>query len=88
MIRWDKASEDEVVVIHKIAQRVKEVMPSARLCDLEMDITAAHIFRPLRLEDLLKSKRDDFLYDICGISRHINRKTGKLKDCFSPRYST
>ncbi len=87
MIRWDKASDEEVVVIHKIAERVKEVLPSAKLYNLEMDITAAHILRPLRLEDLLKAKRDDFLCDICGISRHINRKTGKLKNCFSPRYS-
>ena len=28
-----------------------------------------------------------FLHDVCGIATHINRNTGELEGCFSPRYA-
>ena len=27
----------------------------------------------------------DMMHDVCGIMNHIDRRTGKLKDCFLPR---
>jgi hypothetical protein len=54
---------------------------------LEMDITATHCNgSPLRLADLLKAEAFDFAHDIGGIRRHLNRDTGKLENCFTPRY--
>lgn len=55
---------------------------------IKMDITATHANgNPLRLQDLLVAPDFDFAHDIYGIHRHLNRKTGKLMNCFSPRCS-
>lgn len=56
--------------------------------DLSMDLTACHANgNPLDLDGLFKAERFDFVHDIAGICRHIDRATGTLRDCFSPRYS-
>lgn len=56
--------------------------------DIEMDVLATHCNgNPLRLNDLLKADDFNFLHDISGIARHLNRNTGKLKNLFSPRFS-
>ena len=39
------------------------------------------------LEELLHADGFDFTHDVWGIRRHINRKTGQLEDCFTPRYA-
>lgn len=55
---------------------------------LKMDISATHANGcPLKLAELLKADDFNFLHDVFGIQRHINRKTGKLGDCFRPRYA-
>lgn len=41
---------------------------------------------PLRLQELLDAEANDFAHDILGIRRHLDRETGKLQDCFLPRY--
>ena len=54
---------------------------------MHMDITACHANgNALRLEDLRDAPDFDFLHDVLGIRRHIDRRTGKLGDCFVPRY--
>ncbi len=54
-----------------------------------MDITAAHRNGcPLKLDELLKAEDFDFAHDVFGIRRYINRKTGKLENCFLPRFSS
>jgi hypothetical protein len=56
--------------------------------DINMDITAAHLNgNPLRLEALLAADDFNFVHDVFGIRRHLDRKTGKLGDCFLPRFS-
>lgn len=54
-----------------------------------MDLTACHMNgNPLKLEEMLKHVESyDVMHDIVGIGNHINRRTGKLNDCFSPRFS-
>ena len=53
-----------------------------------MDLTACHANgNPLRLAELLAADDGNFAHDIFGINRHLNRQTGELMDCFSPRYS-
>jgi hypothetical protein len=56
---------------------------------LMMDLTACHANgNPLRLRDLVETEDDfSFVHDVGGIRRHINRDTGKLENCFSPRFS-
>ena len=54
---------------------------------MEMDISACHISNPLRLADLLAGDDSNFGHDVLGIRKYINRETGELTDCFSPRFS-
>jgi hypothetical protein len=56
--------------------------------ELSMDITACHLNgNKLRLEDLFNADEFNFSHDILGISMNINRETGKLNNCFVPRFS-
>ena len=41
----------------------------------------------LDFEALLKAEESEFAHDICGIQRNINRETGKLENCFRPRFA-
>lgn len=51
-----------------------------------MDLTATHRNGcPLDLERLLDSNGVDFVHDIAGIARHLDRNTGRLGGCFLPR---
>ena len=53
-----------------------------------MDIGACHSNgNPLRLADLLESDEANFAHDVFGIRANIDRTTGKLMNCFVPRYS-
>lgn len=53
-----------------------------------MDLTAVHANgNPMRLADLLAADDFNFAHDIVGISRFLDRNTGRLTDCFSPRFS-
>lgn len=55
-------------------------------CD--MDLTACHLNgMALDLNKLMEFPDFDFMHDICGIARHINRETGKIEDLFMPRCS-
>lgn len=56
--------------------------------DLSMDITATHANGcPLDLADLLLADNFNFTHDVFGIRRHMNRDTGRLGDCFVPRFA-
>ncbi|ARS27639.1 DUF6874 family protein [Sphingomonas sp. KC8] len=56
--------------------------------DVIMDITAAHRNgNPLDLERLLAADDFNLAHDVFGISRHIDRNTGRLMQHFRPRFS-
>ena len=51
-----------------------------------MDIEACHCNgSPLALDKLATADGGTFGHDVFGIRRHLDRKTGKLGDCFVPR---
>lgn len=85
-------SKEEVRTIAAIAHRA--VLLAARygfkyeFMDADMDITACHLNgMPLKLAQLLGADDMNFIHDVFGIRRHLNRETGKLEDCFVPRYA-
>lgn len=85
-------SKHEARTISAIAQRAVAIAASAgwkyEFMDADMDITACHANgNPLKLDELLAADEFNFTHDVFGIRRHLNRKTGKLEDYFSPRYS-
>jgi len=91
MINW-KTTKRENELIVKIAKRAntmaKEIDVKYSIMDINMDITATHLNGcSLKLKELLEADNFNFAHDIFGIYRHINRVTGKLGNCFLPRYA-
>ena len=87
ILNW-KVSREEHELIMAIVKRAATVVPDINRLELNMDITAAHANGcPLKLKELLEAPDFDFSHDVFGIQRHINRNTGKLEDCFLPRYA-
>ncbi|MGT0250725.1 hypothetical protein ACJ51O_34340 [Burkholderia pyrrocinia] len=61
-------------------------LPSVDSLDLHMDLRACHANGcPIDWERL--NATDDFTpaHDVGGIRGHINRRTGRIEDCFLPR---
>lgn len=84
------ATKKESAIIRGMAMRAAKLLnykDNSGVLDLIMDIEATHCNGSrLKLTELSIAKDFDFLHDITGISRHLNRTTGKLKNCFVPRY--
>ncbi len=90
MIDWAKGTKAEIELASGIAKRAVKLLGTApnRVAMFAMDIQACHTNGCcLKLVDLLRAKDGDFLHDVCGINQHIDRDTGKLQDCFLPRYA-
>ena len=90
-IKWDVDGED-YDLIHQVVDRTMKLADKLKVIyprmDAEMDLIACHVNGcPLRLADLLKAKDVEFVHDIFGIRRNLNRETGKLERCFLPRYA-
>ena len=80
---------EESRLIMKIVNRGWETMKKnykAKI-DMIMDIDATHKCCSLKLQELLDTDDFNFYHDLVGIRQHINRNTGKLEDCFLPRFA-
>lgn len=86
MITW-KLTKEDYEVISKIVKRARELGVNRSVMDLNMDISATHENCPLRLDDMLKADDFNFMHDVYGIIRHLNRQTGELENCFVPRFA-
>ena len=85
-IRWDIDGDDEDL-IHRIVERAKTEWPEINPTDSIMDLTATHLNGcPLKLKEFLKADAGNFGHDFFGIRRYLDRETGKLTDCFLPRF--
>lgn len=91
-IAWD-VSREAADLIGRIADRaigLLTIPPADQQArtGLVMDLIACHRNGcELDLAGLLTASDFDFIHDIGGIHRHLDRKTGRLTDCFVPRYS-
>jgi hypothetical protein len=82
------ATPEEAGLIQQVIDRIeREGMFGGRSkTDLEMDLRAAHANGcRLDFQKLLEASPFDFVHDIYGIARHLNRITGQLEHCFVPR---
>lgn len=87
MINWT-ATKEELFVMSDICDRAaKRIHHSTRgKVDLMMDLEAVHSNGcKLDLDVLHNFNEQNFYHDIIGIIHHLDRETGKLKDCFVPR---
>lgn len=86
-----EVTRDDARVIGKIVHRAKGMASDPRRFDgmsMSMDLTACIANGcPLRLDDLLKADGFNFAHDVYGIQKHMNRLTGKLMNCFRPRFA-
>ncbi|HAM42008.1 MAG TPA: hypothetical protein DDX89_02280 [Candidatus Omnitrophica bacterium] len=76
-------------LIHQIVTRTLKEHPGYfDPLTLHMDLTAAHMNGcRLDLSALFAAEAFEFAHDIAGITRHIDRETGELGDCFVPRFA-
>jgi hypothetical protein len=91
MIKWtDNASEMtlESAIADRAIVMVKTMGIKLEKCKTVMDIDACHCNgTPLKLQELLDADDANFAHDVFGITRHIDRTTGKLTNCFLPRFA-
>lgn len=81
------ANAADSTLIHKIVERARRAQPRVDPLTLAIDLTAVHLNgTPLRLADLLAADDFNFSHDVFGIHRNIDRTTGELRECWSPRF--
>jgi hypothetical protein len=90
-ITEEEDKKDFEAIIHRALRILEPKSDKDRInlqVDLEMDIQVAHSNgNPLDFKKLLSFDDVNFLHDIDGIRRNLNRETGELEDCFLPRCS-
>lgn len=88
-----RVTKRERAILDRIVERAvrlaaKGGQPIRDRLSFDMDLTACHCNgNPLRLMDLLGASDADFGHDVFGIARYLDRDTGSLTNCFSPRFS-
>ncbi len=85
-------TKEEYMIESKIADRAiamaKEFGVKYDKLTALMDVSACHCNGcPLKLQELLNADDANFAHDVFGIRANINRETGKLENCFLPRYA-
>lgn len=81
-------SVKDAKLIQKIVVRAASLLGGFEKLELAMDLTVVHANgNRLRLKELLEAPKFDFVHDIAGIRRHLNRNTGILEGFFTPRYT-
>ena len=89
IISW-KATKNEYELFCKIVARAAKThaMTSEDQRAYLMDINACHSNGcRLKLQEMLDADDFNFFHDFWGITKYINRETGKLKPCFLPRFA-
>ncbi len=72
-------------ILDRAEKKAAEMGQTILRMTLNMDISAACADVQLDLDRLLAFDDENFIHDIWGIMRHMNRETGKLGGCFLPR---
>lgn len=84
-VKFNATAEDREK-IQRIAKRAAALWSDYDVMTAEMDVTACHLNGcPLDLDRLLGADVFNFGHDMFGINSHLDRRTGKLTDCFVPR---
>lgn len=89
-VSFDVSAEDDRIITD-IAKRAVNVFPDLDYVymNVSMDIAATHANgTPLKLKELLAADDFNFAHDVAGIRNNLNRESGKLENCFLPRFTT
>jgi len=87
-----KATREEMQLIISIAERTTPLLKKYAITwdwqTILMDVEVTHCNGcPLNLAALADAPDGDFIHDLFGIRRHLDRNTGTLGGCFLPRYA-
>ena len=88
----DELAKADVEIMANICARYETAMASmgydpGQRIDRMIDLEKAHEACNLDLRGLLDAPLGDFLHDMVGIVRYMDRETGKLTDGFLPRFA-
>lgn len=93
-MEWN-ATKEELQKIEQIVERAGKIYYKGQTLSfirgtiahqVVMDLDAVHSNGcPLDFDKLLAFDDFNFYHDIVGIAKHLDRDTGKLKNCFRPR---
>lgn len=78
---------NKIVAISKRARKLGFVKSTGGEVTVRMDIMTAHQANPLKLDDLLAADDFNFMHDVAGINKHLDRISGDFNDCFWPRFA-
>ena len=89
ILNWKVSREDSDLIL-QCATRARAIYEEMGVpfdtFECDMDLTATHANGcPMDFAKLLAAPQFDFVHDIAGIRRHINRETGQIENCFMPR---
>jgi hypothetical protein len=87
MVEFARFSDEESRIVDEIVARAVNAGIYDEPLDAAMDISAVHAHCPLRLAELRDADQFNFAHDMCGVRRHLNRKTGELGGFFLPRFA-
>ena len=79
-------NERDAHLIGRLVDRAITIFPDRRESDVRMDFLAVHLKTPMRLQEWLEADDFNFIHDVVGIERHLDRQNFVLKDGFSPRF--
>lgn len=85
LVSFEVSSADKPL-LKKCVARALALFGGVDAQSIEMDLSAVHANdTPIDFKKLLDASTEDFVHDLAGIYRHLNRNTGKLEDHFLPR---
>ncbi len=87
----ESTPREDISLINRIAVRTAELckrygLQAPSQMQMGLDIAMAHARRPLNLHLFLRASDEDFAHDVLGISRHIDRDSGHLREGWTPRH--
>lgn len=83
---WKNVTQKEIDILGKISRRAGSIRIDEPSIALILDLLSVHSGgTPLDFEKLLEAEAYDFYYDVYGITRNIDRVTGKLLNGFIPK---
>lgn len=87
-----QVAPEDADLISLIVHRAAEMQDAAGIaCDrysLSVDLLTVHRNGcPLQLAELLAAPDVHFGHDVFGIRKFLNRRTGRLRDTFRPRFA-
>ena len=88
MVNWKDVKKGDTLGAAAVVERAVNEGTCVDPISLQLDLEAVSLSVSMDWEGLLKASEGNFYHDLDGIQRYLNRETGKLENCFFPRFAT